>query len=86
MTIPSIPAWWDAKFRDLPLLTIPSYQYPKHDGDMALLSELADRVFCHTPAQVRELHVQHIYHRTCHSTGIYPMQILRSLRKVCGDE
>jgi hypothetical protein len=86
MTIPSTPAWWDAKYKDLPLLTVPSYEYPTHDGDMALLSELADRVLCYPKHHVRELEFQSVYHRTCHALGIYPMQLIRSMRRECGDE
>ena len=86
MTIPSTPAWWDDKYRDLPLLRVESYQYPKHDGDMALLEELADRVLCYPADQVRELQFRSMYHRTCDALGIYPMQIIRSMRRKCGDE
>lgn len=86
MTIPSTPAWWKAKFNDLPLLRVESYQYPKHDGDMSLLEELADRVLCYPKTHVRELEFQSVYHRTCHALGIYPMQLIRSMRRECGDE
>jgi hypothetical protein len=86
MTIPSTPSWWDAKYNDLPLLRVESYQYPKHDGDMALLEELADRVICYPARHVRELEFQSVYHRTCHALGIYPMQLIRSMRRECGDE
>lgn len=82
----SAPIWWDAKFKDLPLLTVPSAQYPTHDGDMALLKELADRVLCYPTEHVRELEFQSVYHRTCHQLDIYPMQIIRSMRRECGDE
>ncbi len=74
------------KFDDLPLLRVTSYQYPKHDGDMALLNELADRVLCYPASHVRELEFQSIYHRTCHQLDIYPMQLIRAMRRECGDE
>jgi hypothetical protein len=86
VTIPSTPAWWNAKYNDLPLLRVDSYQYPKHDGDMALLSELADRVLCYPASHVRELEFRSIYHRTCDALGIYPMQLIRAMRRECGDE
>ena len=86
MTIPSTPSWWDDKYRDLPLLTLPSYTYPKHDGDLALLEELADRILCYPVSHVRELEFQSVYHRTCHALNIYPMQLLRSMRRECGDD
>ena len=54
---------------------------------MALLSELADRVSSATRQNtVRELEFRSVYHRTCHALGIYPMQLIRSMRRECGDE
>jgi hypothetical protein len=82
----SAPIWWDARFKDLPLLTVPSAQYPTDDGDMALLNELADRVLCYPARDLRDLEFRSVYHRTCHALGIYPMQLIRSMRRECGDE
>ena len=45
MTISPFPSAWDAKFHDLPVFApITSAMYPEHDGDMAELHALADRV------------------------------------------
>lgn len=61
------------KFNDLPLLRLPSYQYPTHDGDLALLHELADRVLCYPRDRVAGLDVGgSVYYQTCDHLNIYP--------------
>ena len=68
MTIPSRPQWWAAKFRDLPLLTVPSTHYPVYDGDMALLDELADMVLTYPRPEVARLAQRDVWHLTVHCT------------------
>jgi hypothetical protein len=69
-------------FDDLPLITLPSYMYPRHDGDMAYLHELADRLFTYPARDVATLADEYVYHRTCQQLGIYPTQILQKLRNL----
>ena len=82
----SVPSYWNAKYKDLPLLRVESYQYPKHDGDMAQLDELADRVLCYPAREIAILPHRYIWHQTQDATGIYPNQIIRAMRRECGDE
>lgn len=65
------------KFDDLPLLVLPSYQYPAHDGDMAELHELADRILEFPARMVAKLPHRYLYHLVQDSSGTYPMQILK---------
>lgn len=71
-------AHWNQKFNDLPLIQLPSYMYPAHDGDMAELAELVDKIFWHSPADIAKLAHTYVYHRVCDSTGIYPSQLLKN--------
>lgn len=66
------------KFDDLPIIVLPSYQYPEHDGDMAELHELADRVLEHPARAVAKLAHRYQYHLLQDTTGIYPMQIVKA--------
>lgn len=69
--------WTPEKFADLPLIDAPGYQYPSHDGDLAWLDLLADRMFCFPARHLAQL-VQHdMWHHTIDVTGINPGQLLR---------
>ena len=61
------------RFNDLPLLRLPSYECPTHDGDMAWLHELADRILCHPRHHIADLTPSgSIYYQTCDVLRIYP--------------
>lgn len=66
-------------FDDLPLLILPSYQFPTHDGDMAELHELADRVIDNPHGGRVTVHPLYaIYNSTVDATWIHPLQMLKS--------
>lgn len=75
----SEPIWWDARFKNLPVIQLSSYQYPSYDGDMAQLHELADRVLAHADTTLT-IPVSSIWHyrKTIDYTGINPHQLLNS--------
>lgn len=79
MTIPSSPQWWQAKFHDLPLLTVASTHFPVYDGDMALLDELADMVLTYPRCEVARLRHRDMWHATEYALDIHPRQILRGM-------
>jgi hypothetical protein len=69
-------------FDDLPVVRLTSYMFPKHDGDMAELHELSERVLCYPARDVAKLAHRYIYHRVQDATGIYPAQLLKSMNAV----
>lgn len=72
----------DPRFDDLPMLgPITSVMYPRHDGDIATLDELADRIFCYPARDIATLAHRYIYHQVQDSTGIFPMQLLNNWDK-----
>lgn len=77
MTISAFPTPWSERFADLPIFQpITSVMYPQHDGDMAELAELADRVLCYPARDVAKLAHRYIYHQIQDRTGIHPKQLL----------
>lgn len=65
------------KFDDLPLIPpITSVMYPQHDGDMAELRELADRVLSYSARGIVSLAHRNIERETRRHTGIYPQWLL----------
>ena len=66
-------------YDDLPVIVIPSYQYPAYDGDMAELHELADRIFCYPARQIAKLNHKYIYHRTIDALDFSPSALLKHI-------
>lgn len=74
----------NSKFDDLPFLTVPSAQFPRHDGDMAELHELVDRILCHPARSVARLPHFYLYHRLQDELGIQPAQVSKNLDSLLG--
>lgn len=73
MTIPAFPSPWADRFADLPVLRIPSYECPRHDGDIALLEDLAELVFDHPARDIEQVTDRRsVYLETCRALNFFP--------------
>lgn len=68
----SEPTWYWDKYHDLPLLRLPSYQFPIYDGDTALLDQLIDDIIAAHPVELAPLPPDSIYELTKLITGLDP--------------
>ena len=73
--ISAFPSAWVARYANIPKFPARSI-LPEHDGDMALLNELADRVMHLRPRWVPPSNDWH-YRNTIGKTDINPHQLLR---------
>ena len=76
--ISAFPAAWLARYQDMPLFPARSV-VPEHDGDMAWLSELADKIIDADPRGLAAVPPSSEWHyrNVIGKTDINPHQILR---------
>lgn len=79
------PPHWLERFHDLPLLTVPSAQQPRYDGDLAPLHEMVDAILAQPIPQPlarkwadESRYMYHTWAATIDATGIMPHHILNN--------
>ena len=75
----SFQSEWAKRWADMPTVQLTSYMCPSHDGDMAELHELADRVLTYPARHVDGLRVTYvgepIYHLVADKLGFSPTML-----------